>query len=88
MNILPDSLARTLTQTRQQDDALHLTRHAVSTLTDGVYVQQGDARYLSFCSNDYLGISSALACFPARDPAHGPEGPAGRDHRTDLMALI
>ena len=71
MNRFPDSLHASLSQRQAQDKALHLVRHVTSTLTDGVYVEQEGVRYLSFCSNDYLGIASALVSFPARTFAYG-----------------
>ena len=71
MNMLPASLSHVLTQKKSHDEVLHLRRHAIPTITDGIVAQQDGVRYLSFCSNDYLGIATALASFPMRIPAYG-----------------
>jgi 8-amino-7-oxononanoate synthase len=71
MSLLPPSLQEKLHKQRTHDAAHGVRRVVHPVQTDGVWVLQDGQRYLSFCSNDYLGIAATLAKHPATLGAYG-----------------
>ena len=58
---LPESLRCYINATLDEYRQQQRYRHLVDSVSDGVHITQENKRYLSFCSNDYLGIGAALA---------------------------
>lgn len=60
VNSFETMLSEKLTQASDKGQFRQLT----ATRSAGVYVEQGGKAYLSFCSNDYLGIAQTLLSVP------------------------